>query len=103
MAGQRQAARERYRASRDPGHGRGARQGRVPDISSRPSPTTTELPEQAFDLEAHLESVRRSLIVEALVQTSGRQVDAARRLGISFRSLRYYVKKHGITVPGPGR
>jgi DNA-binding NtrC family response regulator len=57
---------------------------------------------EGFDLEGHLDDIRRELIAQALVKTSGRQVEAARQLGITFRSLRYYVKKYRIDAGALG-
>ena len=43
-----------------------------------------------------VERLERELIVRALSETEGRQSDAARRLGISERVLRYKMKKYRI-------
>jgi len=44
-------------------------------------------------LEEHLEHVERELITEALNATRRNRTEAARRLGITFRALRYRLKK----------
>jgi two-component system response regulator PilR (NtrC family) len=44
-------------------------------------------------LEEHLEHVERELITEALNATRWNRTEAARRLGITFRALRYRLKK----------
>jgi DNA-binding NtrC family response regulator len=49
-------------------------------------------------LDSWLEDAERRLITEALVACDGVQVQAARRLGISERSLWHRVKKLGIQV-----
>jgi two-component system response regulator PilR (NtrC family) len=54
------------------------------------------LPEQGFDLEAHVQQIERSYIAEALRRAGGVQVKAAMLLGMSFRSFRYYVKKYNL-------
>lgn len=46
-----------------------------------------------FDLEAVLESVEARYIAKALEMTGNNQTQAAELLGISFRSMRYKVKK----------
>ena len=48
------------------------------------------------DLEGHLEEVERKLITQALEETRWNRTAAAERLGLSFRSLRYRLKKLGI-------
>ncbi|MCA9559192.1 MAG: helix-turn-helix domain-containing protein, partial [Myxococcales bacterium] len=46
-----------------------------------------------LDLEAAIESFERGIIAQALERTGGRKKEAARLLGISFRSLRYRLDK----------
>lgn len=48
------------------------------------------------NLEDYLESVERKLIEQALEETRWNRTAAAERLGMSFRSLRYRLKKLGI-------
>ncbi len=48
------------------------------------------------NLEEYLESVERSTILEALAATGQNKTAAARKLGISFRALRYRLKKLGL-------
>ena len=43
-----------------------------------------------------VERLERELIVRALTEAEGRQSDAARRLGVSERVLRYKMKKYRI-------
>ncbi len=43
-----------------------------------------------------VEQLERELIVRALSEAGGRQSDAARRLGVSERVLRYKMKKYRI-------
>lgn len=52
--------------------------------------------EHIDNLEAHLEDVERTLITQALEETRWNRTAAAERLGLSFRSLRYRLKKLGI-------
>ena len=51
---------------------------------------------QVDNLEDYLESIERKLIVQALEETRWNRTAAAERLGMSFRSLRYRLKKLGI-------
>jgi len=59
-----------------------------------------ELPEGGINLEKHVESVVRSLMTQALARSNGVQKAAADVLQMSFRSFRYYAKKHGVVGVG---
>lgn len=52
--------------------------------------------ETTASMREAVERLERELIVRALKASSGRQSDAARRLGISERVLRYKMKKYRI-------
>ncbi len=54
------------------------------------------LPEGEIDLENYLESIERQAIEKALEATRWNKTAAAKRLGISFRALRYRLKKLGM-------
>ncbi|MFO7993552.1 MAG: sigma-54 dependent transcriptional regulator [Marinobacter sp.] len=54
------------------------------------------LPEGEIDLENYLESIERRAIEKALEATRWNKTAAAKRLGISFRALRYRLKKLGM-------
>ena len=56
-----------------------------------------ELPSEDFRLEKCLEEVERHYIEAALARTNGHLTKAAELLGTTFRSLRYRVKKLGIS------
>lgn len=58
--------------------------------------TLAELERENQSLDDWLERAERSLISEALSQVSGNITLAARQLGVSFRSLRYRLKKLGL-------
>ncbi len=64
-----------------------------------------EVPPGGFDLERHLEAERRRYMEAALRACGGVQTRAAERLGMSFRSFRYFAKKYGLTAgsPAPAR
>ncbi len=57
-----------------------------------------ELPPGAFDLERHLEEERRRYMEAALRACGGVQTRAAERLGMTFRSFRYFAKKYGLAT-----
>lgn len=66
--------------------------------------TTTDkalprLPNDGINLEEHLDSIRGSLMKQALERTGGVQTKAADLLTISFRSFRYYSKKMADAAP----
>ncbi len=68
---------------------------RLADIQLRPggatAPNTGSAP-----LGDHLEDIEREAIVKALEQTRHNKTAAAKALGMSFRALRYRIKKLGI-------
>ncbi len=80
--------------------------GAVIDLSDLPdevrksasaAPTSAmTLPEQGFNLEATLDALERSLIQQALEKSGGVKTKAADLLGLTFRSLRYRLKKLGM-------
>ncbi|OLF52048.1 sigma-54-dependent transcriptional regulator [Pseudomonas chlororaphis] len=51
---------------------------------------------QAIDLERYLEQIERQLILQALEHTRWNRTAAAQRLSLSFRSMRYRLKKLGL-------
>ncbi len=51
---------------------------------------------QIDNLEDHLEEIERKLIMQALEETRWNRTAAAQRLGLTFRSMRYRLKKLGI-------
>jgi two-component system response regulator PilR (NtrC family) len=58
--------------------------------------TLEELQQQGVSLDQALESVERRLLSEALQASGGNATKAAAILGISFRSMRYRLKKLGM-------
>jgi two-component system response regulator PilR (NtrC family) len=59
---------------------------------STPS-TSTPMPEDEESLDSYLEKVERNAIIEALESTRWNKTAAAKALGITFRALRYKLKK----------
>ena len=71
------------------------------DLQLRPKSSNTEVPVQnavtpGENLGDALEDIERDAIVRALEQTRYNKTKAAQLLGMSFRSLRYRIKKLGI-------
>ena len=58
-----------------------------------PPTTRVALPEEGLDLEGLLAGLERSLLDQALDRTDGNRTEAARLLGITFRSIRYKLDK----------
>jgi two-component system, NtrC family, response regulator PilR len=69
---------------------------RANDIQLRPSPTVAVPNLSGEPLGDHLEDVERDAILRALEQTRYNKTAAAKVLGMSFRALRYRIKKLGI-------
>jgi len=66
--------------------------GDPPVAGGRPE----EFPEDGIDLEQHVRRIEREYIAAALRHAGGVKVKAADLLGMSFRSLRYYMKKYNL-------
>ena len=49
-----------------------------------------------FSLERHLDDAERHYLLEALRSADGVKTHAAELLGLSFRSFRYRLAKHGL-------
>jgi two-component system, NtrC family, response regulator PilR len=52
----------------------------------------------SFNLDEHLRSIEGQLLNQALTEAAGDRTEAARILGISPRSLRYLIQKHGAVA-----
>ena len=75
----------------------------LPDTLLRPAgvpaeamQTPFDLPLESFRLEAYLEWIGRRLMQQALERANGVRKEAAKLVGMSERSFRYYAKKYGI-------
>lgn len=55
-----------------------------------------DLPDDGLNLAAHLDSLERTYVVEALRRTAGNQTKAADLLQMQVRSLRHLLDKHNI-------
>jgi two-component system response regulator PilR (NtrC family) len=72
---------------------------RATDIQLRPPPAGGLAPANSSATHAlgdHLEDIERDAIIKALEQTRFNKTAAAKVLGMSFRALRYRIKKLGI-------
>ncbi|MEZ4302818.1 MAG: sigma-54 dependent transcriptional regulator [Polyangiaceae bacterium] len=68
----------------------------VSGLSAAPAPTLTALPPEGCSLDDVLGEVERRLILQALERTGGVRTAAAKLLGVTFRSMRYRLAKHGL-------
>lgn len=66
------------------------------DLDLDPDDVSSTLPEDADNLESYLEGIEKNVIVEALEATRWNKTAAAKKLGITFRALRYRLKKLGL-------
>ncbi|MDY6984431.1 MAG: sigma-54 dependent transcriptional regulator, partial [Pseudomonadota bacterium] len=58
--------------------------------------TAADGEDEPFSLEKHLEKIERDAIEKALMESRWNRTAAARKLGMSFRSFRYRLKKLGL-------
>jgi two-component system response regulator PilR (NtrC family) len=74
----------------------------LPDFGPRGASAapTVELPPEGVEIDRLLADYEREIVTRALKQTGGVRKDAARLLGITFRSLRYRLEKLGIATGG---
>jgi len=72
----------------------------VSGIAGGTGASLIELPEAGCRLDDVMNEVERRFLLEALERSGGVRKAAARLLGITFRSLRYRLEKHGLDGPG---
>jgi two-component system response regulator PilR (NtrC family) len=70
-----------------------------PALRAGPSPAEIEF-DGSFQLDAHLRRIEADLVRKALDQAHGNRTEACHLLGISPRSLRYLISKHGLSGEG---
>ena len=66
------------------------------ETSLIPDAGAIEIPEGVTELDSYLESVERGIITRALESNRWNKTVTAQKLGISFRQLRYRLKKLGM-------
>ena len=59
-------------------------------------PQTFILPPDGMDLDRYLAGIEKDLLSQALEYTSGNKTEAAKLLGMNFRSFRYRLAKYGL-------
>jgi two-component system response regulator PilR (NtrC family) len=68
----------------------------VSGMAASTTPSLLSLPPDGCKLDDVLGEVERRLLVDALERTGGLRKAAADLLGITFRSIRYRLEKHGL-------
>lgn len=64
--------------------------------TERTDPGIVPEPGENFSMDSFVEQVEQKLLTQAMFQSSGNVTEAAKRLGISFRAMRYKLSKYGI-------
>ena len=76
------------------------------EIFQAPSPADNLIPsiegDDPVDLEKTLDNIEKSMLLGALSKSDGMINKAAKLLNLSFRSMRYRVKKHNINAKSEG-
>ena len=68
----------------------------VSGFAAQPLPSLVGLPEEGCNLDDVMGEVERRLMLQALERSGGVRTQAAKLLGVTFRSLRYRLQKHGL-------
>lgn len=76
----------------DPSNGNGLNSAATPSDS----PNLTSLDAVGGDLEGHMDAIEREILQNAMTEYRWNKTAAAKALGVSFRSLRYRLKKLGL-------
>jgi two-component system response regulator PilR (NtrC family) len=72
----------------------------VSGAAAQPGPSLVGLPEGGCNLDEVLGEVERRLLLQALERSGGVRTQAAKFLGVTLRSLRYRLQKHGLGEGG---
>jgi two-component system response regulator PilR (NtrC family) len=67
-------------------------------MDTKERPIVPELTSTGINLDKLVEDIEKQYIIKALKMTQNTKVDAARLLGLSFRSFRYRLKKYNIEI-----
>ena len=60
-------------------------------------PIATDIPDEGLEMEKLLENIEKNLLQKALEKTGGVKTEAAKLLGLSFRSFRHRLHKYDST------
>jgi two-component system response regulator PilR (NtrC family) len=67
-------------------------------MDTKEKPIVPELTPSGINLDKLVEDIERQYIIKALKLTQNTKVEAAKLLGLSFRSFRYRLKKYNIEI-----
>ncbi len=67
--------------------------------AAQPTVVPLRIPDTGFDLDGHLAGIERQVLEAALEKAGGVRKDAAKLLGMTFRSFRYRLAKYGLGDP----
>ncbi len=70
--------------------------GKIRAAAAPSNELSLEIPPEGLSLEGRLEEIEKAYICAAMKRTNGHMTNAAKLLGMSFRSIRYKVKKLGL-------
>jgi two-component system response regulator PilR (NtrC family) len=73
----------------------------VSGLSASPAPLLAELPPEGCNIDDVIGELERRLMLQALDRCNGVRKSAAKLLGVTFRSFRYRMAKHGLAPDGP--
>jgi two-component system response regulator PilR (NtrC family) len=68
----------------------------ISGAAAQPTPGLVVLPEEGCQIDDVLGELERRLLLQALERTGGVRTQAAKLLGVTLRSLRYRLQKHGL-------
>jgi two-component system response regulator PilR (NtrC family) len=66
----------------------------ITSISPCPDLISMDIPETGIDLECLLQNAEKTLLIRALEKSGGVKTEAAKLLGLSFRSFRHRLQKY---------
>lgn len=69
----------------------------IKSVQSSSELIATEIPDEGLEMEKLLENIEKSLLQKALEKTGGVKTEAAKLLGLSFRSFRHRLQKYEST------
>jgi len=87
----------RFKERQDGGSKEGVQGGGQVQTALSPESVRIRLPEEGLDLDELLGSIEKDLLQQALSRTGGKKMEAAKLLGLNFRSFRYRVAKYEIS------
>jgi two-component system response regulator PilR (NtrC family) len=68
----------------------------ISGAAAQPTPALVTLPEEGCKIDDVLGELERRLLLQALERSGGVRTQAAKLLGVTLRSLRYRLQKHGL-------